>query len=64
MDIGKNFISQEFNQYTAVIGTRIKIISIKAYNLVGIVKRYYSLIRRVYLIIIAEIPDINRDIGL
>ena len=37
---------------------------IEAYNLVGIIKRYHGLIQRAYLIIIAEIPDINRDIGL
>ena len=64
MDARKNFASREFNQYTAAIGTRIKIIPVEAYNSVGIVERYHGPIRRAYLIIIAEIPDINRDIGL
>ena len=30
----------------------------------GIVERYYRLIRRVYSIIIAEIPDISKDMAL
>ncbi len=37
---------------------------IKAYNFIGIVKRYYKLIRRAYLIIIAKIPNISKDIAL
>ena len=64
MDAGKNFASREFNQYTAAIGTRIKIVPIEAHNSVGIVERYHGPIRRAYLIITAEIPDINRDMGL
>jgi hypothetical protein len=31
---------------------------------VGIVKRYYRLICRVYFIIIAKIPDIGKDMAL
>jgi hypothetical protein len=31
---------------------------------VGIVERYYGLIRRAYSIIIAKIPDISKDIAL
>jgi hypothetical protein len=30
----------------------------------GIIKRYYGLIRRVYTIITTEIPDISKDIVL
>ncbi len=37
---------------------------IKAYNFIGIVKCYYKLIRRAYLIIIAKIPNISKDIAL
>ncbi len=37
---------------------------IKAYNSMGIIKRYYGLIRRVYLIITAKIPNIAKDIAL
>jgi hypothetical protein len=31
---------------------------------VGIVERYYGLIRRAYTIITAEIPDISKDMAL
>lgn len=37
---------------------------IKAYNLVGMVERYYSPLRRIYYIIIAELLDISKDIAL
>ncbi len=37
---------------------------VKAYNSIGIIKRYYRLIRCAYLIITAEIPDISKDMAL
>ena len=37
---------------------------IKAHNLVKIVEYYYSSLRRIYHIIIAELLDINKDITL
>ena len=43
-DAGKNFISNKFKQYTLVIGANIKGVLVKAYNSIGIVKHYYSLI--------------------
>ena len=46
------------------MGSKVKIILVKAYNLVGIVKRYYGLIRRAYSIIIAKIPGISKDMAL
>jgi hypothetical protein len=46
------------------MGLKVKIIPIKAYNSIGIVKRYHGLIRRVYSIIITEIPGISKDIAL
>ena len=63
-DAGKNFISREFDQYTTTIGTKVKIVPVKAYNSVGIVERYYGPIRRAYSIIIAKIPDISKDMAL
>ena len=47
-----------------MLGTKVKIVLIKAYNSVGIVKQYYRLIRRVYLIIITKIRNINKRIAL
>jgi hypothetical protein len=37
---------------------------VKAHNSMGIIERYHGLIRRVYSIITAEIPDISKDIAL
>ena len=37
---------------------------VKAYNLVGIVKRYHGPLCRIYHIIIAELTDIGKDITL
>ena len=37
---------------------------VKAHNLVGMVECYYSLLYRIYHIIIAELLDINKDIAL
>ena len=64
MDIGKNFASREFNQYAATMGTRLKIVPVKAYYSIGIVERYYAPIRRVYSIITSEIRDLEPDMAL
>ena len=45
-------------------GTKIKIIPIEAYYLVGIVERYYNIVQRAYKIIMAEIKGINKDVAL
>ncbi len=37
---------------------------IKAYNSIRIIKRYYKLICKAYLIIIIKIPDIAKNIAL
>jgi hypothetical protein len=46
------------------MGIKVKIVPIKAYNSIGIVERYYRLIRRAYSIIITKIPNISKDIAL
>ena len=46
------------------MGITVKGVPVEAYNLVSIVKRYYGPLWRVYQIIIAEIPRINKDIAL
>jgi len=37
---------------------------VKAHNLVRMVEHYYSPLYRIYYIIIAELPDISKDIAL
>ena len=63
-NIGKNFISKEFKQYTIIFGTAIRSIPIKAHNLVGMVECYYSPLCRIYRIIITKLLDIGKDIAL
>jgi len=63
-NISKNFISKEFKQYATIFGIVIRSVSIKAHNLVGMVKRYHSPLRCIYYIITAELLDISKDIAL
>jgi len=46
------------------MGIKVKIVLIEAHNSVGIVERYYGLVRRTYLIIVAEIKGISKEIAL
>jgi hypothetical protein len=46
------------------MGTTIKSVLVKAYNLISIVERYYSPLRRIYYIITSKILEINKDIVL
>ena len=41
---GKNFLATKFRQHTKLIVIKIKEVPIKAYNSVGKVKRYYTLL--------------------
>ena len=41
-------MSKKFKQYTIIIGVNIKGVPVKAYNLINMVKRYYSLIKYAY----------------
>jgi len=63
-NIEKNFISKEFKQYAVNIGTTIKSVPVKAYNLISIVERYHGPLRRIYYIITSKIPGTNKDIVL
>jgi len=46
------------------MGISIKGVPVKVYNSIRMVERYYSLLWRAYQIIITEIPNINKEIGL
>jgi hypothetical protein len=61
---GKNFVSKEFKEYTNTISIRTKVVLVETYNSISIIERYYSPLRRVYQIIIIELPGIDRDIAL
>ena len=46
------------------MGIKVKIVLVEAHNSVGIIERYYRLIRRAYTIITAEIHGIDKDMAL
>jgi len=47
-----------------MIGIKVKIVPIEAYNSIRIIEYYYRLVRRAYLIIVAEIKGISKEIAL
>ena len=61
---GKNFISKEFKQYANTMGIRMKAVLVEAHNSISMVERYHSPLRRVYQIIVVELPGIDRDTAL
>ena len=63
-NVGKNFISKEFKQYTIILGIVIKSVPVKAHNSVRIVEHYYGPLYYIYHIIIMELLDISKDIAL
>jgi hypothetical protein len=46
------------------MGTTIKSVLVKAYNLIGMVERYYGPLRRIYHIITSKILEINKNMAL
>jgi hypothetical protein len=46
------------------MGVDTKGVLVKAHNSIGIVKRYHSLIRRAYQIIVSEIPKLDKNMAL
>ena len=46
------------------MGTTIKSVLVEAHNLIGIIERYYSPLRRIYYIITFEILGIDKDMAL
>jgi hypothetical protein len=42
----------------------VKIVPIEAYNSIGIIEYYYKLVQYTYLIIVAEIKGISKEIAL
>ena len=63
-DAGKNFISKEFKQYAGTLGINTKAAPVEAHNSIGMVERYHGPIRRAYQIIMTEMPEIDKEMGL
>ena len=63
-DAGKNFVSKEFQQYAANVGSATKGVPVEAHNSIGMVERYHEPVRRIFRIVTLEIPGIERDMAL
>ncbi|KAI1004025.1 hypothetical protein K3495_g4184 [Podosphaera aphanis] len=61
---GKNFVSTEFEQFAINVGSTTNAVPVEAHNSIGIVERYHGPLRRIYNIITAEIPGIDRHMAL
>jgi hypothetical protein len=57
----KNFIAIEFKQLVSSMLIKVKEVPVKAYNSVGLVERYYALLRRAYKILKEELKDKHID---
>jgi hypothetical protein len=62
----KNFTVIEFKQLTSSMLIEVKKVPVKAYNSIGLVKRYHALLRRAYESIKKELKNkhINKDMIL
>lgn len=60
-DPGTNFHSKEFCENVRAVGTENITMPVEAHNSVGIVERYHIPLRRVYNILLIELPDITRE---
>jgi hypothetical protein len=58
---GKNFTTTEFKQLASLMLIKVKEVLVKAYNSVGLVEQYHTLLRRVYKIIKKELKDEHID---
>jgi ketopantoate reductase len=57
----KNFTAIEFKQLVSSMSIKVKKVPVKAYNSVGLIKRYHALLRRVYEILKEELKDEHID---
>ncbi len=55
-NLGTNFSSNKFRGNAYSIGTNVKETLIKAHNSIGLIERYYVLLRRAFDIIAKEMP--------
>jgi hypothetical protein len=63
-DVGKNFVSKEFKEYTNIMGIHMKVVLVEAHNSIGMVEWYHRRLQHAYQIITIEIPNINKDMAL
>ncbi|OXV05628.1 hypothetical protein Egran_06604 [Elaphomyces granulatus] len=52
---GTNFVSKEFKQYANSLAITTKAVPVE------VVERYHSVLKRVYAVVVADIPEINKN---
>ena len=57
-------MTQKFKQYASNMNIMVKNVSVKIHHFIDQMKKYHESLRRIYLIIISEILDIDSNQGL
>ena len=60
-DAGKNFVGQEFQQYSVSMAITTKCVPVEAHHSMGIVERYHRPLRRAYEVISEDLPDATKE---
>ena len=63
-DAGPQFTAAEFSESARQVGTRTKYVPVEAHHSIGIIERYYKLLRRAYKIITKECLRLLKDHAL
>jgi hypothetical protein len=61
LNANKQFIAREFKQYAFNMSIRVNTISIETHHSIDMIERYHDSLRRMYVIIIAKISDIDSN---
>jgi hypothetical protein len=61
LNANKQFIARKFKQYAINIKIRINIVFVKIHHLINIIERCHESLRRIYIIIVAKIFEINSN---
>ena len=60
-DAGSNFVSKEFKQYANSLAITTKAVPVEAHWSIGVVERYHPILKRAYAVIVADIPEIDKN---
>ena len=60
-DAGTNFVSKEFKQYANSLAITTKAVPVEAHWSIGVVERYHPVLKRAYAVIVADIPEIDKN---
>ena len=57
-------VSKEFKDNATTVNIKLKIVLVKAYYLIGKLKRYYTIVQKAYNCITIEILSLDREMAL